>query len=321
MTIEYKSLPFFVKDIDIKTRTVTGIFAVHGNVDSGGDMSEPGVFAKGLTDGSRKRIRFLWMHNASNPPIASITSIEDVSRDALGERVLKWAPDATGGTQVTRKYYDGIELADWVFKAIEAGDIDEMSYAYEVRSHEIVNDPNRPRLWRILKDVVLYDISDVNWGMNPATNGAGAKHIGMLADLQKMQMLVKGLKEGRVLSSANREKVANAVGAMESAMTALSELLATSEPDKSLLETSETLNERAARVEAALGELVEWAGSRKTVREAENRVLSTTLRERFSKMATEIETLLRETQPKADGKAAMSEYVKFLQIQSNMIRS
>ena len=42
----YKTLPYFVKELDKKTRTVTGIFAVHGNVDSGGDMSVNGSFEK-----------------------------------------------------------------------------------------------------------------------------------------------------------------------------------------------------------------------------------------------------------------------------------
>lgn len=314
MTIEYKKIPYFVKELDVKTRTVVGIFAVHGNIDAGRDMSELGSFTKWLTNNSRDRVRFLWQHNSFDPPIASIKDIHEVARQDLPEKVLEWAPMATGGVQVTRKYYEGVPLSDWVFKAITEGDVTEMSYAYQVHGYEIRMDEATQREIRVLKEVQLFDVSDVNWGMNPAT--AGVKHLGMEGDLKRFQVLLTGLKEGRVLSSANREKVASAVGAMESAITALSELLNISEPDKSLLETGETLNERAARVEAALGELMEWAGSRKTIREAEGRALSGALRERFSKMAVEIEHLLEETQPPADVKAAEQEFLRFLQNQS-----
>jgi len=168
--MDYKTLPFFLKELDKKNRTVTGIFAVHGNVDSGFDMSVNGSFAKRLSDG-RSRVRFLWNHNSMNPPIASIKEVREVGRDELPEKVLEWAPEATGGVMVTRKYYQDIPLSDWVFKGIEEGDITEMSYAYDVHEYTIKERDEGQRPIRILNEVELYDISDVNWGMNPATAG------------------------------------------------------------------------------------------------------------------------------------------------------
>ena len=47
--IETKSLPQFHTKID--GRTVRGIFAVHGNVDAGGDRSHPGSFGDFLAGG------------------------------------------------------------------------------------------------------------------------------------------------------------------------------------------------------------------------------------------------------------------------------
>ena len=170
MKMEYKTLPYFVKELDKKTRTVTGIFAVHGNVDSGGDMSINGSFEKRLNDG-RSRVRFLWNHNSMNPPIASIKSIREVGRDELPEKVLQWATDATGGVEVTRKYYEDIPLAEWVFKGISEGDVAEMSYAYDVHEYTIKERDNGQDPIRVLNEVELFDISDVNWGMNPATAG------------------------------------------------------------------------------------------------------------------------------------------------------
>ena len=87
----YKTLPYFVKELDLKTRTVVGIFAVHGNIDHGEDMSVNGSFEKWLKNG-RSRVRFLWNHNSMNPPIASIKQIREVGRGELPEKVPTAAP-------------------------------------------------------------------------------------------------------------------------------------------------------------------------------------------------------------------------------------
>ena len=226
MTILYKTIRQFVKELDVKARTVVGIFAVHGNIDAGGDMSENGSFAKRLNDSNRSRVRFLWNHNSFNPPTASIKDVREVDRGELPDKVLEWAPDATGGVQVTRKYYEDVQLSDWVFKAIQEGDVTEMSYAYDPIEFTIVNDEERPKLRRILKDVELYDISDVNWGMNPATAGvkglpvAGTtfgQHSALVeATVEEFLARVRDRKqfrelEGRTLSDGTRGRLAKMV--------------------------------------------------------------------------------------------------------------
>lgn len=220
--MEYKTIPYFVKELDAKTRTVVGIFAVHGNVDSGGDMSVNGSFGKRLSDASRKRVRFLWNHNSMNPPIASIKSIREVEAGELPAKVREWAPGATGGVEVTRKYYEGVPLADWVFKAIEEGDVTEMSYAYDIQQYSIKKLEDGKEI-RLLEDVELYDVSDVNWGMNPATAGvkglpvAGTtfvQHSAMVeATVEEFLGRVKDRKnfrehEGRTLSEGVRARLA-----------------------------------------------------------------------------------------------------------------
>ena len=164
--MERKRARHYIKSIDEATRTVTGIFAVHGNIDDGGDMSVPGSFSKPL---DQKRVRFLWNHDSWQPPIASILSIREVGREELPPQVLEKAPEATGGVEVVRRYYEGVPLADWVWKAILAGDVNEMSYAYEVHDYQMQEIGDRKV--RVLTDVELFDVSDVNWGMNPATAG------------------------------------------------------------------------------------------------------------------------------------------------------
>lgn len=227
--MDYKTLPYFVKELDKKTRTVTGIFAVHGNVDSGFDMSVNGSFEKWLTQG-RDRVRFLWNHNSMNPPIASIKEVREVGREELPAKVLEWAPDATGGVLVTRKYYENIPLSDWVFKAIEEGDVREMSYAYDVHEYTIKERDEGQRPIRILNEVELYDISDVNWGMNPATAGvkglpvAGTtfvQHSALVeSTIEEFLARVKDRKdfraeEGRTLSEATRGRLQKMISEIE----------------------------------------------------------------------------------------------------------
>lgn len=229
----YKTLPYFVKELDKKTRTVTGIFAVHGNVDSGMDVSVNGSFEKRLKDGSRQRVRFLWNHNSMNPPIASIKEIREVGREDLPDSVLKWAPEATGGVMVTRKYYEDIPLSDWVFKNIEEGEIDEMSYAYDVRE-EGKKKLDDGREVRMLLDVDLYDISDVNWGMNPATAGVKGLPVTGTTFVQHSALVESTVEEflervrdrknfraeeGRTLSEATRGRLQKMVSEIETILS------------------------------------------------------------------------------------------------------
>jgi len=227
----YKYLPFFLKEIDAAKRLVTGIFAVHGNVDSGGDMSVNGSFGKRLNNGDRSRVRFLWGHNSMNPPIASVKSIREVEKSELPAKVLEWAPEATGGVEVVRKYYDGVPLAEWVFKGIQEEDITEMSYAYDIHEFTIKKlEDGSDREIRILQDVELYDISDVNWGMNPATAGVKGlpvpgttfvQHSALVeSTVEEFLARVRDRKslreqEGRTLSEATRGRLAKMVSELE----------------------------------------------------------------------------------------------------------
>src|SRR5262245_42033883 len=104
---ESKTMPAWTKDVS--GRKVVGITAVMGNVDDGGDRIIQGAFKKTLGESSG-RIRHLWQHGADGfdygvtPPIAAVTKIQEVGRDALPELVRKAEPLATGGLEVERQY-------------------------------------------------------------------------------------------------------------------------------------------------------------------------------------------------------------------------
>lgn len=216
MEREYKGQKAFTMGID--DRTVTGIFAVHGNVDSGDgwtsrDRSWPGVFGD-FKAGIRERAVFLWQHDVKAPPIATIDDLYEVDKADLPPAVLLYAPDATGGVAVKRTYLDS-PRANEVLGALRAGALKEMSYAYEVTRYDMEDAKGGDLPIRNIYAAELYDVSDVNWGMNPATSADGSKGLALVAhgDLVKatiaaylarvQELIERRLKESRVFSTAN----------------------------------------------------------------------------------------------------------------------
>jgi len=213
---EFKFQPVYTKDIDRKTRTVVGICAVMGNVDDIGDRIWTGAFAKTISEANgRTRAKHLWNHDFGAPPIASIKKLQEVGRDALPAKILEWAPEATGGLEVSRSYYEGVNLADWVFAAILAADVDEMSFGFNARKYDWTTEGEGAAEVRIreLRELQLFDTSDVLWGMNPATM-ADAKGIVPLevmgANLVAFAQALKDGKAGRRNADSDL-KIINAI--------------------------------------------------------------------------------------------------------------
>lgn len=181
MKKEFKNLSFAsVKADDQTGRRRKGVAAVFGNIDSWGDRIKPGAFSKTISEGGLKRVRHLWNHDSRTPPIASITDIKEVGREDLPPEVLEKAPDATGGLVVEREYYEN-DLAAWVLEAVDKGDVNEMSFAFETVKSQYVEEeiPGTEKTHEVreLLELRLFDTSDVNWGMNSATVASGAKSL------------------------------------------------------------------------------------------------------------------------------------------------
>jgi HK97 family phage prohead protease len=259
---EYKTVKAAVMGID--DRSVTGIFAVHGNTDDGDgwstrDRSHPGMFGDFTVDG-RSRVVFLWQHNSYDPPIATIDRLFDVSAAELPPAVKLYAPDATGGTAVTRTYLD-TPRGNEVLSALKAGAITEMSYAYEPTrwDYEKQDEGSRDLPIRNLYEANLYDVSDVNHGMNPATSADGSKDRPLVIHSDDIKAIVaafveraRRLKEqrekaGRVFSAANYTALEGVAGSLEGLAIELRDLLSQAEPKqasdirKLWLETQRTL--------------------------------------------------------------------------------
>lgn len=188
-------------------RVRKGIAAVSGNIDSWGDRIMPGAFVKTIAESS-KRVKHLWNHDFSTPPIATITELKEVGRDDLPAEVLELAPEATGGLMVAREYYD-TELSNWVLQAIDKGDVSEMSFGYEVMN-SAESDEDDKKI-RNLVEIKLFDTSDVLWGMNAATVAQGAKNkmpLGVL--VQNLQWFAEEFKAGR-RNATTDEKLIDAI--------------------------------------------------------------------------------------------------------------
>ena len=245
MPIEYKALPQFT--MGIEDRTVTGVFCVHGNVDDGdgwtsrGDRSHPGLFGD-FTIAGRKRAVFLWQHRMGEPPTATIDKLFEIEQADLPAPVKLYAPDATGGVAVVRTYLD-TPRGNEVLAGLKAGAICEMSYAYDPTRWDLEEDDSDRLPVRNIYEASLYDVSDVNLGMNPATSADGSKtgqplhieHATVLAAVRAYTDRLEALhalraKEGRILSGENRKRIETAIDALAEATSTLNDLLSATEP-------------------------------------------------------------------------------------------
>lgn len=164
--MEYKTTPIEVKQIE--GRTVTGFPAIFGNVDAGYDRVWKGAFKKTLAERG-ERIRHLWMHDASQPPTAAVRDIQEVGKADLPDDLKRKYPEATGGLMLVREYLN-TPRADEILAGIQAGAINEMSFGYDPVKYDFEPADGKSD-WQVrnLRELRLWDTSDVNWGMNEAT--------------------------------------------------------------------------------------------------------------------------------------------------------
>lgn len=161
--MEYKTFASAIKGIS--DRTVTGVASVFGIVDDGGDRVMPGAFSKTAAE-RLPRVKVLWQHDSSQPPLAVIRSLREIPAVELPEEVRAAYPEATGGLEVVREYLP-TQRGDEVLAGLKSGAITEMSFGYDAVKFDLQSVEGKTV--RNLREVRLWDVSDVNWGMNPAT--------------------------------------------------------------------------------------------------------------------------------------------------------
>jgi HK97 family phage prohead protease len=214
-----------VKDIGEDGRTVTGFAAVFGNIDHGADRLHRGAFRKTLQE-RQGQIKHLWQHDMWQPPIALVKEVSEVGREELPETVqVKW-PEASGGLRVVRRYLD-TPRGNEILAGVVSGALTEMSFGYDPVKFDFEDVPgdtmHPPLKVRNLREVKLYETSDVLWGMNGATVASKGIEFG-LTQLERMaDSMMAEVKAGRVLSAANLSR-------LKEALATLSEILLAAEP-------------------------------------------------------------------------------------------
>jgi len=175
---ESKSFPMAIKSIDEAKGIVEHIVAITGNIDDVDDRIERGAFAKTILERAG-RIRVLDHHNYTSVTniVGKPLELREVDRSELPPEVLSNAPDATGGLLARTKYAIETQKGREIFELVKGGYAPETSIGYDpiVWEYETIGEGKNQRPIRILKEIRLWEYSNVTWGANPATHTVSAK--------------------------------------------------------------------------------------------------------------------------------------------------
>ena len=231
--MEYKSTAVEFKATDNEGR-YEGHYSVFGNVDDGRDIAHPGMFQKTIVErGKRVKVFYAhdWMKLIGPPP-------ERLQEDSIG---------LFAAGRLTLDSFWGKEA--WAL--MKDGALTEGSFGYEAVKFDFETIAGDVTI-RNLREVKLYEISPVPLGMNalteiravkaallknsnqPSADGNQSDEAVIKVYVEKWNAFITEMKEGRVLSTASKEKVVNAISAMEGALEALNNLLTAAEPQKDL---------------------------------------------------------------------------------------
>ena len=127
-----------------------GYASVFGNPDLGGDVVEKGAFTKTLKERLKKgAIKLFDSHMLHQGTDAVIGLVEEAAEDDYGLTFKARFSSTTRAQDVRRKVQEGI--------------LNALSFGYEVVKDAM--DPSKKV--RLLKELKLYEVSVVPWGMNP----------------------------------------------------------------------------------------------------------------------------------------------------------
>ena len=171
MKHETKRLSFKMDEYDEEDGIFSGYGAVFENVDSGGDIIEPGAFAKALAAGW-ERVKILALHNDCWLPIGKPLELRE---DEKGLFLKAKISDTSMGKDIKILLKDGV--------------LNELSIGYE----PVVFEFDQAGI-RHLKEVDLWEVSVVTWAMNPEA---------VITDYKSAtEEIRRELKEGRKISDA-----------------------------------------------------------------------------------------------------------------------
>ena len=192
---EVKTIDFELEDIDTESGVFSGYGAVFSNIDSGGDIIEPGAFTKTIAEGVG-RVKILSGHNESLLPIGVPLELRE---DAKGLFLKAKISDTTLGKDVKILIQDGV--------------LCELSIGYDPVTFEYDTEGTRH-----LKEVKLWEISVVTRAMNEEAVITDYKGGDMTARVDAMtQDVVTDIKAGRKISAARLKALKETSASMKQA--------------------------------------------------------------------------------------------------------
>ena len=175
--LEYKNFTAEIKDIDAKSMTVTGYWSKFGNVDYDDDIIASGAATKTIAErgpmGSNE-IFFLNQHNWSQPHGKPMI-LEAQEKGIYFES--KIAPTSYGKDALVL-YAEGIVVQHSIGFSTVKADYDQKTGV------------------RTIKEIKLYEGSNVTLGANPETPFTGFKSLTMAEINDQISKMMKLLKDG-----------------------------------------------------------------------------------------------------------------------------
>jgi uncharacterized protein len=175
--LEYKNYKAEIKDMDSDRMTVTGYFASFGNIDYDDDIIMPGAATKTIAErgpmGSNE-IFFLNQHNYAQPHGKPMI-LEAQERGIYFES--KIAPTSYGRDAMIL-YAEGIVVQ------------------HSIGFSTIKSDYDQQTGMRMIKEIKLYEGSNVTLGANPETPFTGFKSLTMAEINDQIAKMIKLLKDG-----------------------------------------------------------------------------------------------------------------------------
>lgn len=265
---ERKHFPAFVKSFDEEKGIVEHLVAISGNVDEGGDRIVFGAFTKSIAERGQ-RVKVLDQHSTDSVTriVGKPLQLREVSRAELPSEVLDFAPDATGGLLATTQYAIDTTRGRDVFNLVKGGFAPESSIGYDAteKSNDRERGPDgKERIVRNLKQVRLWEYSNVIFGMNPATAVVSAKAKDEPTEAKPYGVIPEGDEYCVYKLDADGKPTGKPLGKHPTegeARTQMRALYANEEEDKSDGEPGEdkagrVLSDRnAKRIKAAMAEL------------------------------------------------------------------
>ncbi len=178
-TYEVKQFPTFIKATDEAQGIVEHLIAIIGNRDQGGDRITPGAFTKTLVEHGL-HVKVLDQHGADSVTriVGRPLALREIGLDELPPEVLQYAPDATGGLLAKTQYALDTARGHDVFHLIKGGFARESSIGYDPVQVEVIEETGKDGklvTTRLLKQIRLWEYSNVIFGMNRATTVLSAK--------------------------------------------------------------------------------------------------------------------------------------------------